>query len=282
MESIIRDAIVVHLIKNEILSDDQHGFVPGRDCLTQLLLCMEEWTSMVEEGKNFDIIYIDFSKAFDSVAHERLLRKLENVGLNGHLLHWIRTFLTCRIQCVTVEGASSTWTKATSGIPQGSVLGPLLFVIFINDMPDEVKYNLCKLFADDCKLHGAINDDGDNTMQIDLNSLESWSHKWHLPFNAAKCKVMHFGYSNPKRAYEMNNVILETSDHEKDLGVIIDDSLKFHVHTVAAIKKGQSNARNDEESIYLPGSYNDIHTLQSYGKAPPRIREHYMGSIFTR
>ena len=94
MESIIPDAIVVHLIKNEILSDDQHGFVPGRDWMTQLLLCMEEWTSMVEEGKNFDIIYTDFSKAFDSVAHERLLRKLENVGLNGHLLHWIRTFLT--------------------------------------------------------------------------------------------------------------------------------------------------------------------------------------------
>ena len=149
-------------------------------------------------------------------------------------------------------------------------------------MPDEVKYNLCKLFADDCKLYGAVNDDGDNTMQIDLNTLESWSHKWKLPFNAAKCKVMHFGYSNPKRAYEMNNMILETSDHEKDLGVIIDDSLKFHVHTAAAIKKGQSNARNDEESIYLPGSYNDIHTLQSYGKAPPRIREPYMGSIFTR
>ena len=96
MESIILDAIVVHLIKNEILSDDQHGFVPGRDCMTQLLLCMEEWTSMVEEGKTFDINYSDFSKAFDSVAHERLLRKLVNVGLNGHLLHWIRTFLTCR------------------------------------------------------------------------------------------------------------------------------------------------------------------------------------------
>ena len=93
-------------------------------------------------------------------------------------------------------------------------------------MPDEVKYNLCKLFPNEV-----------NKMQMDLKSLQSWSHKWQLPFNAAKCKVMHFGYSNPKRTYEMNNVILETSDHEKDLGVIIDDNLKFHVHTAAAIKK---------------------------------------------
>ena len=91
-------------------------------------------------------------------------------------------------------------------------------------MPDEVKYNLCKLFPNEV-----------NKMQMDLKSLESWSHKWQLPFNAAKCKVMHFGYSNPKRTYEMNNVILETSDHEK--GVIIDDSLKFRVHTAATIKK---------------------------------------------
>ena len=104
-------------------------------------------------------------------------------------------------------------------------------------MPDEVKYNLCKLFADVCKLYGAVNDDEVNKMQMDLKSLECWSHKWQLPFNAAKCKVMHFGYSNPKRTYEMNYVILETSDHEKDLRVIIDDSLKFRVHTAAAIKK---------------------------------------------
>ena len=90
MESIIQDAIVAHLVKNGILTDEQHGFVPGRDGTTQLLLCMEEWTSMIEECKNFDIIYTDVSKAFDSVAHERLLRKLENVGLNGHLLHWIK------------------------------------------------------------------------------------------------------------------------------------------------------------------------------------------------
>ena len=180
------------------------------------------------------------------------------------------------MQCIKVH---HQWTKTSGGIPQGSVLGPLLFVIFINGMPDEVKYNLCKLFADDCKLYGAVNEV--NKVQRDLKSLESWSHKWQLPSNGAKWKVMHFGYSNPKRTYEMDNVILEMSDHEKDLGVIIDDSLKFRVHTAAAIKKGQSSIRNDEESIYLLGSDNDIHIVHSYGKAPPRIWGHYLGPFFS-
>ena len=143
-------------------------------------------------------------------------------------------------------------------------------------MPDEVKYNLCKLFADDCKLYGAVNDDWDNTMQIDLNSLESWSHKRQLPFNAAKCKVMHFGYSNPKRAYEMNNVILETSDHEKDLGVIIDDSLKFHVHTAAAIK----NANQTLGMMKKAYTSRDHITISTLYKAMVRPHLEYGNTIW--
>lgn len=175
MESIIRDEIVAHLMKHNLLSNDQHGFVPGRDCITQLLLCLEDWTNMMENGESFDIIYTDFSKAFDSVAHERLLLKLEDVGIKGDLSHWIKTFLPRRKQCVNVSGVLSSWKDVISGIPQGSVLGPLLFVIFINDMPEEVKYNICKLFADDCKLYGSVKENDDNKMQIDITSLENWS-----------------------------------------------------------------------------------------------------------
>ena len=104
-------------------------------------------------------------------------------------------------------------------------------------MPQKVKYNICKLFADDCKLYGSVNENDGNKMEIDLHNLEKWSQQWQLPFNAKKCKVMHVGSKNPNRAYKLNDMILDASDHEKDLGVIIDDSLKFRTHVAAAIKK---------------------------------------------
>ena len=104
MESLVRDKIVEHLINNGILSDCQHGFVPGRDCISQLLQCLEDRTLMIENNHPFDVIYTDFSKAFDSVPHERLLRKLDHLGIRVNILKWIRSFLSDRLQCVRVEG----------------------------------------------------------------------------------------------------------------------------------------------------------------------------------
>ena len=123
-----------------------------------------------------------------------------------------------------------------SGIPQGSVIGPLLFVIFINDLPDEVKFGICKLFADDCKLYGVVND-SENKLQTDLSNLEKWSKQWQLPFNESKCKVMHFGLKNQHQSYQLNDQTLIPSDKEKDLGVIVDDTLNIHIHAAAASKK---------------------------------------------
>ena len=237
MESIVRDAMVTHLMKNNLITDDQHGFVPNRDCITQLLVCMEDWSKMIEEGDCFDVIYTDFSKAFDSVPHERLFLKLQSLGIKGDILNWIKSFLRGRTQCVNVDGAHSSWKKVLSGIPQGSVIGPILFVIFINDMPDSLKYNLCKLFADDCKLYGKVASMGENLVQADLTHLEEWSRIWQLPFNAKKCKSMHLGYKNPKHTYVLNGLELEQITTEKDLGVMVDNKMNFHVHAATATKK---------------------------------------------
>ena len=208
--------------------------------MTNLLLCMESWTKSIEDGYPVDIIYTDFAKAFDRVPHQRLLQKLKSVGIIGNTLNWIRSFLSGRKQRVRVEQEFSTWTTVKSGIPQGSVLGPILFVIFINDMPDEIK-SMCQLFADDAKIFRDARSSNDNKeLQEDLEKLEDWSKRWQLPFNVKKCKSLHIGKRNEHHIYEMDGIKLEQVKDEKDLGVLIDDNLKFHKQTAAAIKKANS------------------------------------------
>ena len=237
MESIVRDKIVMHMEKNNLFSPKQHGFVPLRNCMTNLLICMEHWTTMIENGLPIDIIYTDFAKAFDRVPHHRLLQKMKNLGIIGRMGNWIKAFLTGRTQRVRVEEELSSWKSVKSGIPQGSVLGPTLFVIFINDMPDVIN-SMCQLFADDAKIFSSVKSLDDNkTLQDDINKLTEWSARWQLPFNIAKCKSLHIGKSNNKYVYEMNGQRLEQVTEEKDLGVLIDNELKFHKQTATAIKK---------------------------------------------
>ena len=139
-----------------------------------------------------------------------------------------------------VDGELSDWIYVISGIPQGSVLGPILFVIFINDMPKVIK-NYCKLFADDANLYARITCKDDNALlQEDLDRITQWSLLWELPFNEDKCKCMHIGKENNKHSYHMNDYALQNVKEEKDLGIFIDDKLKFHTHTSSVIKKANS------------------------------------------
>ena len=237
MESVVRDQIVEHMSKNNIFSPKQHGFVPNRNCMTNLLTCMEMWTQMIEEGLPIDIIYTDFAKAFDRVPHQRLLIKMKMLGIEGHTLNWIKAFLSGRKQCVRIDDEYSSWKSVRSGIPQGSVLGPILFVIFINDMPDVVD-SMCQLFADDAKIFRGLKSRGDIlALQEDLDRLNAWSAKWQLAFNVGKCKSLHIGSRNTHHKYQMNGKKLDHIEEEKDLGVLIDEKLDFHRQAAAAIKK---------------------------------------------
>ena len=148
---------------------------------------------LLEKGAPVDLFYFDFSKAFDTVPHYRLLSKLENFGIQGKILDVIRDFLSNRTISVQVEGRYSDIRNVLSGVPQGSVLGPLLFVLFINDLPESVK-NKVKLFADDLKLIGNVA----NSSRIvdDLKQLEKWENLWLLRFNPSKCKFIHLYFNN--------------------------------------------------------------------------------------
>ena len=233
-----------HLLDNNLLSDCQYGFRPGRSCSIQLLEVLDQWSELLDSSNPVDTIYLDFSKAFDTVPHERLLSKLFNLGVQGKTLEWIKCFLSNRTQCVRINNIKSSPADVVSGVPQGSVLGPVLFLSFINDLPETVS-GLIKIFADDSKIYSSVESDQQHqNLQDDLDRLCDWSRKWKLSFNASKCKVLHLGNNNNCLRYTMldnhdNYVQISPVDHEKDLGVTFEDNLKFERHITDCVNKAQ-------------------------------------------
>jgi len=228
-----------HFLRNDQLCKEQFGFVPKRSATLQLLNVMDKWMTILDEGGNIDVIFCDIMKAFDTVPVGRLLAKVRSYGIGGNLLSWIRSFLTDRTMTVLVNGEKSKEGKVTSGVPQGSVLGPLLFVIYMNDMPAMVNSFLF-MFADDTKMFREIKDESDNEqLQNDLDSLSQWSKDWKLQFHPEKCAVMHIGRTNPKHCYHFDNYILNVSTVEKDLGVLVDEKLRFDEHIQSKIGKAR-------------------------------------------
>lgn len=234
LESIIRDHLLDHFSSTGLLHKAQHGFLPRRSCTSQMMEAVEDWSAAIETGDPVDVAYLDFAKAFDSVPHQRLLSKLWSYGVRGKLLEWIRAFLVGRRQRVVIQGSKSVWVPVTSGIPQGSVLGPTLFTIFVNDVPTQVT-NSVMLFADDTKLYCRA--PGTARLQDDIDALMRWSEKWLLSFNVSKCRVMHIGSRNPGLSYSLGGTAIEAASEEKDLGIIVDYQLKFHRQTAVAVSK---------------------------------------------
>ena len=234
---VIRDALSNYLSNNNLLTPNQHGFIPRRSCCTQLLHTLNNWTLSWDEYLSTDVVYFDFSKALDSVPHARLLLKLQAYGINGQLLNWFKDFLTGRRQCVKINSVLSSWTHVSSGVPQGSVLGPLMFALYINDLPSLVSSQLL-MFADDIKLYRSIRSVEDCfVLQNDINIMLDWSRHWLLSFNVSKCKVLHIGSTPYTGNYALDGIQLELLDNFRDLGIQIDSKLKFHIHTDTVVKK---------------------------------------------
>ena len=228
LEQIIKDELSEHLARNRLINDSQHGFTKGKSCATNLIQFFDKVSESMDEGVPIDIFHLDFSKAFDKVPHERLLEKVRAKGVGVELLGWLRDWLTGRKQKVLCEGHLSTECSVKSGVPQGTVLGPPLFNIFIDDIDEAASLiNLLLKFADDTKGMQAIKTDQDkDLLQETLDKLYEWSQTWGMEFNVDKCKIMHVGRNNPEHRYSMGGVELTVVEEEKDVGVLIHKSLK--------------------------------------------------------
>ena len=227
LESIINDSIIEYLLTNDLLSKQQYGFLNKRSTTIQLLDCITAWHQNLSSKHQTDVIYLDFAKAFDSVVHAKLLLRLENYGITGHVLQWIHDFLNNRTQKVRVGSSLSSPSSVSSGVPQGSVLGPTLFLIFINDICRVICNDVeMKLFADDVKLYRNIIDESScNKIQTCLDNIFAWCNAWQLKLSPTKCAVLSIGYKKYDFCYKINNIAIQHVIFFKDLGVIVDQSL---------------------------------------------------------
>ncbi|CAB3998405.1 Hypothetical predicted protein, partial [Paramuricea clavata] len=223
------------------ISQAQHGFLRKRSCVTQLLSVFHTIGHDLDKNIQTDVLYVDFAKAFDSVDHAIVLEKLRGYGVAGSVLGWFADYLNGRTQRVVVDGVASTWSPVTSGVPQGSILGPLLFVIFINDLPDVVQNGTATaLYADDTKLHNTITSTDDcKCLQQSLTNLNCWSVQNNIRFNSSKCKVLTITRKKTPVTYDykLGTESLTRVDSEKDLGVITSSGLSWELQINCVISK---------------------------------------------
>ena len=232
LEHVIHSHIMHHFDNHSVITNRQHGFRQRHSCESQLILTTNDLVQSLDRRSQTDMIIMDFSKAFDTVPHNRLLCKLQNYGIRGNTLNWITNFLKSRKQRVVVSGDFSDWVDVISGVPQGTVLGPLLFLVYINDLPDNISSEV-RLFADDCVIYRQIKNNLDQVqLQNDLNTLSEWQSKWQMHFNTKKCFSMRITHSrNPKFFnYTLDNDVLESTDCHTYLGVDISNTLTWNRH----------------------------------------------------
>lgn len=239
-ESLLKEPMVEFLETNGLISNAQHGFRSKKSTLTNTLEGMLEWFEALKAGDIVHSIFLDFAKAFDTVSHPKLLHKLVSYGISGKVLAWIKAFLSGRTQRVRVDDALSSEVPVTSGVPQGSVLGPILFLIYVNDIVDVTAGAACSLFADDAKVsvrcdkHTAT----DPALLQALTKIQEWSKTWQLSLSLPKCQIFCFGAAVSQPHYEIDGVALEVTADIKDLGVFLSSSAKSSYQCAEVAKKG--------------------------------------------
>ena len=240
LEKIACDILMQHV--RPVISDAQHGFLSGRSCTTNLAVYLSHAWETLSEGCQTDVIYTDFSAAFQSVNHKLLLHKLQNYfHIEEHALNWFVSYLSGRAQRVVLNGKTSAWTPVISGTPEGGILSPLLFCLYVNDLPF-VAESHSLMYVDDLKLFRCVRSVDDSVLlQKDLNHVSDWAETWKLALNASKCKTMSLTLKrNPVQyVYTVRGTVLEKLDTMRDLGVMLDSKLTFSPHVDSVVSKAR-------------------------------------------
>ena len=246
-EKVIRKQIVKFMEENQLFNPSQHGFRMGRSCLSQLLSHYENILSLLEKGHDVDVIYLDFAKAFDKVDFSVTLRKLNRLGITGKIGRWIHSFISNRTQTVLVNGTRSEPADVKSGVPQGSVLGPLIFLILIGDIDQNIAHSFLSSFADDTRVGHAVDSPADCiNLQNDLEEVYSWTDVNNMELNGGKFEHLHYSHdpaNKTQNTYKSNdNKTIETKDTVKDLGVTLSNDCSFDTHIKKVIDAASNQA----------------------------------------
>ena len=244
-EKIVHTKVVAHLNNCNIITKSQHGFLSRKSTTTNLLECLNDWTTMLDEkSAKIDIMYIDLEKAFDSLTHEKLLFMLSTVGIGGNLLTWFSNFLTGRFFNVKVGNVRSDYASVNSGVPQGTILGPLLFILFINNVSARLSNSQIQLYADDSKLYSRADSiEQCQLFERDISALYHWFTSWQLKINFGKCEILHLGYNSLGYQYTINDHLIPPKEFCRDLGVCVDNRLSFHRHCLNIARNAHYKAK---------------------------------------
>jgi len=266
MERIIVKQLSGYLHQHGLISKQQHGFLVGKSTSTNLLETLSDWTFAINNGDGVPVAYIDYAKAFDSVSHPKLIHKLKSYGISGNVLYWIENFLSARMQCTRVGNSVSSMQNLSSGVIQGSCLGPLLFVIYINDIVklfDE--HCVVKLYADDLKMYMYVNlPDCTTKFQGYLDRLATWSDAWQLTISCKKCSVLQVGKGGNNQVYCLASQPIAAADTVKDLGVYVDKHLKFADHIQHIVTNASKRASLIHKCFISKDTPTKVHAFTVY------------------